>query len=86
MRISALIEIPSVRILLFLNGKGEARYADLAKLIRSRGTLSLNVRELEQEGLVQRRIVTTKPIKAHYSLTEKGKMVANHFEKIKKAS
>jgi len=81
-KISTLLQTPSVRILLFLHGKGEVRYTDLTKLIASRGTLSLNLKELEEEDLVQRRVVTTKPIQAYYSLTDKGVEVASHFEKI----
>ena len=84
-KIFTLLETPSVRILLFLHEQGEVRYADLTKLIASRGTLSLNIRELEEEGLIQRRVVTTKPIQAHYSLTDRGREIATHFNKIKKA-
>lgn len=84
MKISTLLETPSVRILIFLHGHGEVRYADLTKLIASRGTLSLNIRELEKEGLIRRRVVTSKPIQAYYSLTNKGKEVATHFNKIEK--
>jgi len=83
-KISLLLEIPSVKILLFLHEKGEVRYTDLTKLIASRGTLSINIKELEEEGLIQRRVVTTKPIQAHYSLTGKGREIATHFDKIKK--
>jgi len=83
-KISTLLETPSVRILLFLLEKGEVRYADLTKLIASRGTLSISIKELEKEKLIQRRIVTTKPIQAHYSLTSKGKEVAIHLDKIEK--
>jgi len=83
-KISLLLETPSVKILLFLQEKGEVRYTDLTRLIASRGTLSLNVKELEEEGLVQRRVVTTKPIQAHYSLTDKGREIATYFGKIKK--
>ena len=85
MKISVLIQTPSVRILLFLYKKGEVRYTDLAKLIASRGTLSLSLKELDEEGLIQRRVVTTKPIQTYYSLTDKGKEIATHFERIKKA-
>ena len=81
MKISSLLQKPSVRILLFLHEKGEVRYADLTKLIASRGTLSVNLKELSEEGLIQRRIVTTKPIQAHYSLTDKGKEIAVHLDK-----
>jgi len=70
---------------IFLHEKGEVRYADLTKLIASRGTLSLNLKELSEEGLIQRRVVTTKPIQAHYSLTNKGMEIAIHLDKIKKA-
>jgi len=78
-----LLETPSVRILLFLHERGEVRYADLTKLIVSRGTLSLNIRELETEGLIGRRVVTTKPIQAHYSLTDKGKEISSLLSTIK---
>lgn len=83
-KISMLLQVPSVRILLFLHEKGEVRYTDLTKLIASRGTLSLNIKDLEGEGLIYRRVVTTKPIQAHYSLTDKGKKIATQFDKIKK--
>ena len=85
MKISVLLQTPSVRLLLFLYKKGEVRYTELAKLIASRGTLSLSLKELDEEGLIQRRVVTTKPIQTYYSLTDKGKGIATHFDKIKKA-
>jgi DNA-binding HxlR family transcriptional regulator len=83
-KISSLLETPSVRILLFLYEKGEVRYTDLTKLIASRGTLSLNIRELEEEDLIQRRVVATKPIQVHYSLTEKGAEIVALVSAIKK--
>jgi DNA-binding HxlR family transcriptional regulator len=83
-KISSLLQTPSVRIILFLLERSEVRYADLTKLMTSRGTLSLNLKELSEEGLMQRRIVTTKPIQAHYSLTEKGKQIAIHLDRIQK--
>jgi len=84
-KISSLLQAPAVIILLFLYKKGKVRYADLTKLIASRGTLSINLKELSEEGLIQRRIVTTKPIQAHYSLKDKGTKIAIHLDKIKKA-
>jgi len=83
-KISALLQTPSVKIILFLYEKGEVRYTDLANLIASRGTLSVNLKELDEESLIQRRVVTTKPIQAHYSLTDKGREIATHFERIEK--
>jgi DNA-binding HxlR family transcriptional regulator len=84
MRFSALFKTASVKILLYLYEKGEVRYKDLTKLIDSRGTLSLNIKELQEELLIQRSIVTTKPIQAYYSLTEKGKEIAFLLRKIEK--
>ncbi|MGA3060966.1 MAG: winged helix-turn-helix transcriptional regulator [Candidatus Bathyarchaeia archaeon] len=84
MKIPALLKTPSVTILLYLHEHGEVRYAELTKLIASRGTLSLNIKELEEEGLIQRRILTTKPMQAFYSLTEKGAEIASLVGKIKK--
>jgi DNA-binding HxlR family transcriptional regulator len=83
-KISALLETPSVKILLYLHEHDEVRYTELTKLIASRGTLSLNIKELEEEGLIQRRILTTKPIQSFYSLTEKGVEIAFLLCKIKK--
>lgn len=68
------MKMPSVKILLLLHEKGEVRYTEFTKIISSRGTLSLNLKDLE-EGLVKRKIVTTKPIQSYYSLTEKGRKV-----------
>ena len=84
MKISALLRTPSVKILLFLYKKGEVRYTNLAKLIASRGTLSLCLKELDEDGLILRRVVTTKPVQTYYSLTDKGKEIVAHLQKIKK--
>jgi DNA-binding HxlR family transcriptional regulator len=75
-KISSILQIPSVKILLFLHDKGEVRYTDLTDLIASRGTLSLNLKDLDDEGLIKRRVMTTKPIQSYYSLTEKGEKIA----------
>lgn len=82
MRISQVIKIPTIRILLCLYQKGEIRHAQLSKLTVSRGTLSLSLRELEGEGLVQRKILDTKPLQSNYSLTEKGTAIAKQLFEI----
>jgi len=64
--------------------KGEVRYSDLADLFTSRGTLSLNLKDLEEEKLIQRRIVASKPIQAYYSLTDKGKEVAKRLNEMRR--
>ena len=83
MKVSRILEIPSVKILLFIFDKQEVRYTDLTKIITSRGTLSSNLKELEKEELVKRRVVTTKPIQSYYSLTEKGQEIARRLSEIK---
>jgi len=82
-KISVILQSPSVKILLFLLEKGEVRYTDLTDLIKSRGTLSLNLKELDEEELIKRRIVTTKPIQAYYSLSEKGQEITKRLHEIK---
>lgn len=82
MKISQIIQIPSVRIMLCLYQNGDLRHAELSKLTTSRGTLSLSLRELEQEGLVQRKLLDTKPLQSIYSLTEKGKTIAKQLKEI----
>ena len=39
--------------------------------------------QLEEEGLLKRRIVATKPIQSFYALTEKGVSVAEELQQIK---
>jgi DNA-binding HxlR family transcriptional regulator len=75
-KISKLLKFPSVQILVLIYEKEEVRHTDLTKIIASRGTLSANLKTLENETLIQRRIVPSKPIQAFYSLTPKGKEIA----------
>jgi len=65
-----------MQILLLVYSKGEVRHSELERLIRSRGTLSSNLNDLLEEGLLRRKIVASKPIQSNYSLTEKGKEVS----------
>jgi DNA-binding HxlR family transcriptional regulator len=73
--------MPTVSVLMFLLDRGEVRYAELARLISSRGTLSLSLKELDEEKLIVRRVVALKPIQAYYSLTKKGRLVASELRK-----
>lgn len=60
------------------------RHRDLARLITSRGTLSLTLNSLLDEGLISRRVNTeTTPIQTYYTITEKGKKVTEKLEEIK---
>jgi DNA-binding HxlR family transcriptional regulator len=59
----------------------EVRYTTLSQIFSSR-TLSLNLKILEKEKLIERRVEPSKPIKAFYFLTLKGKNVALRFREI----
>lgn len=85
MKISDMLEAPCARIVFFLHDRGEVRYSKLVGLIPSRGTLSLNLRHLEREGLIRRRIVAAKPIQSLYSLTEKGTKIARKLAEVRRA-
>ena len=84
MKISKILKFPSVRILLFMHEHEEVRYTDLARIFSSRGTLSSNLKTLEKEKLVERRVEPSKPIKAFYSLTNKGKEIAIRFKEMER--
>jgi len=83
MKISDMLDAPCTQIVLFLHDRGEVRYLKLVEFLPSRGTLSLNLKHLEEEELIQRRIVTTKPIQSLYSLTKKGMNIARKLAEIR---
>jgi DNA-binding HxlR family transcriptional regulator len=78
-KISELLQSPSIKILVYLHEKGQTRHSELEKLIRSRGTLAANLNDLMDEGLLARKVVPSKPIQTNYSLTQKGTEVAKHL-------
>lgn len=82
MKINDVLRIPSIRVLLYVYDKQDVRYSELAKLIKSRGTLATLLKELESEGLIERRVITAKPIETHYTLTSIGKKIAQNFKNI----
>jgi len=86
LRIGNILKTPTVVILLFMLEKGEARYSQLADLVGSRGTLSAALNELEEDGLISRRVLDSKPIRTFYSLTAKGRDVAAGFMAVKKST
>jgi len=79
-----ILQIGNLRILLYLNKNGEARHSELSELFKSRGTLRLILVQLEEEGLIQRRVVATKPIQSFYNLTDKGRLVSQELQQIQK--
>lgn len=61
--------------IVFALTEGEKRYAELGKAIPglSDRLLSQRLRELEEEGLVERQVEATTPVRVTYSLTVVGR-------------
>ena len=43
-------------------------------------TLSIRLKEMEEEGLINRVVVSSRPVQTEYHLTEKGKMIGPMLE------
>ena len=85
MKMKAVLELSNIRIMLYLLEKGSARYSEILKDVGlSRGALALALRDLQDDGLIERKVEATRPIQTTYSLTTNGKEIAKHLESIKK--
>ncbi|MGZ2369518.1 winged helix-turn-helix transcriptional regulator [Ancylomarina sp. YFZ004] len=63
------------------------RYNELRKMIPlvTERTLSLQLKQLEEDGLIKRKVFTSKPpLKVEYSLTEFGKSLSPLLDAIEK--
>jgi DNA-binding HxlR family transcriptional regulator len=59
------------------------RFSDIAKTFASRGSLSVCLKDLEENEVVKRRVeAEEKPVKVYYSLTEKGRKLGFHISRI----
>ncbi len=65
--------------------KGARRFGELQRSLKgiSPRTLSMRLKELEDEGIVSRTIYSEIPPHVEYSLTEKGKTLRPIFEAMK---
>lgn len=70
-------------ILWFLKGETR-RYSDVKKFLRgiSQGSLTKQLRELENDGVIQRDVFPEVPPRVEYSLTDKGKKLLPILEKM----
>lgn len=66
--------------------EGTMRFRDLQKSMQgiSTKTLSLRLRELEEQGIIVRRVYPEVPPRVEYTLTEKGKCLENIFIELKR--
>jgi DNA-binding HxlR family transcriptional regulator len=71
-------------IILFALGEGSARFGELATRIQVIGDrmLSERLKELESEGLVDRRVFAEVPVRVEYRLTLKGEALLPVYEAI----
>jgi len=85
LKVKGVIDAATIRILLHLSEMGDARYSELKEEVtRSRSTLALALRELQEERLIEREVVDTRPVQTRYSLTGLGAEVAGHLSEIKR--
>jgi DNA-binding HxlR family transcriptional regulator len=70
--------------IIFVLLKGSSRYSDLRSAIPdlTDRMLSERLRELEQEGLVERRVIPETPVRVEYALTARGQALAQPVEAI----
>ncbi|MDU2065630.1 MAG: helix-turn-helix domain-containing protein [Sporomusaceae bacterium] len=66
--------------------EGTMRFSDLQKSMKaiSPKTLSLRLRELEEKGIVNRKVYPEVPPRVEYSLTEKGRCLEKIFIELKR--
>lgn len=70
--------------IIFVLLKGKSRFSDLSAAIPeiTSRMLSERLKELEQEGIVERIVVPDTPVRVEYALTEKGEALARPVEAI----
>ena len=84
MQISKLVNNATVDVLLFICQHGSVRHREVSRIVKSRGTLSIALRALLEDGLISRHVdAETIPVKTYYTATEKGKRVAEKVMELK---
>ncbi len=72
-------------VILFHLLSGPLRYSELKRQMHSvtERTLSLQLKSLEEDGIIQRKVYTTKPpLKVEYALTDFGKTLSPLLQSI----
>ncbi|WP_455593341.1 winged helix-turn-helix transcriptional regulator [Bacteroides sp.] len=72
----------SMLVLITLNANGTMRFSDIHKSIEdvSQRMLTVTLRTLEADGLVERKIYAEVPPRVEYHLTEVGRSLIPHIE------
>ena len=73
-----------IEVILHLDKVGKTGYYELykQKFVVSRQTFGNLLKELEERGIVNRRVIESRPPRVEYSLTEKGGEIATTLERI----
>jgi DNA-binding HxlR family transcriptional regulator len=71
-------------LIIFILLRGRARFAEIRAAIpdMTDRMLSERLQELEQEGVVERTVIPETPVRVEYSLTRKGRALADAFEAV----
>ena len=72
----------SILVLVTLNANGTMRFSDIHKTIEdiSQRMLTVTLRTLESDGLVERKIYAEVPPRVEYNLTDTGRSLIPHVE------
>ena len=72
----------SMLVLITLNANGTMRFSDIHKTIEdvSQRMLTVTLRTLESDGLVERKVYTEVPPRVEYCLTDTGGTLIPHIE------
>lgn len=70
----------------YLHKARKAGYYEMLKqnFVVSRETFSNLIKELEEKGVVTRRLIDSRPPRVEYSLTDKGSKVAKTLDSLEK--
>jgi len=73
-----------IEVISYLNKVGKACYYEIYKqnFVVSRQTFAILLKELENMGLVSRKVIDGRPPRVEYSLTEKGKEIARILDEL----
>jgi len=85
LQLKILFRKGTVEVILFLASVEKARYSDIRKQKYVVGDRSLSriLKELQGHALIRRETLPTYPVSTIYSLTNKGKLVAEHLNILK---
>ena len=80
--LSRLADKWSMLVLITLNANGTMRFSDIHKTIEdiSQRMLTVTLRTLESDGLVERKIYAEVPPRVEYNLTDTGRSLIPHVE------